>query len=93
MSRLEEIKNKISREGGYYSFIESLKDNSLNRSSVIAGALDKIIDKVCKEYAKEVAQASLEKASESGCDSLELYNSEYETLKKSITNESNIVLL
>lgn len=81
MSRLEEIlkNHEISFHYEDHYFIGYDKDD------------DFIND--LKSYAKECVKASLEKASESGCDSLELYNSEYETLKKSITNPENIVLL
>ena len=44
------------------------------------------------QYAREVSQASLEKAYGKACINLELYSYEYETLEQSINNPDNIVL-
>ena len=78
MSRLEEILQKYEDKNEMHFF-------QIDKETIIYPAV--------REYVKECIKASLEKASESGCDSLELYNSEYEKLKESITNPENIVIL
>lgn len=86
MKRLEEIKNEVAKEFGYSDFHNS----TFCRKTDV-----KICDEIAKRYAREVAQASLQKASEN----VALFNefSEFEFKhwidKESITNESNIVML
>ena len=73
---------------------EILKKSTENTLNINEDSpLHKAVLNAMKIYAEECVKASLEKASEKGCDSLELYNSEYETLKKAITNHENIILL
>ena len=98
MKTLEEIKNEFARELSYNSWSEFRMIN--NRNIVyIEGAMDE----VAKRYAKEVAIASLEKASESAkvnCNHEEIQKEFtdidsgylYFVDKSSITNEENIVL-
>lgn len=91
MNRLEEIKNEYLKSLGYRNYNHLVADIKSGKSPI-----EKLIlleDDISEKYATECVKASLEKASEKGCDSLELYNSEYETLKKAITNPENIILL
>ena len=92
MKTLEEIKNEFARELSYNSWSEFRMIN--NRNIIrIEGAMDEIT----KRYAKEVAIASLEKASENA--KLKTFSTKNLTDfskkmvdKNSITNEENIVL-
>ena len=98
MKTLEEIKNEIAIERAYDSWNELAFYN--NRNIVY---IELVMNDVAKRYAKEVAIASLEKASENA-----KVNCNHEEVKKeftdidsgylyfvdkhSITNEENIVL-
>ena len=92
MKTLEEIKNEFARELSYNSWSEFRMIN--NRNIIrIEGAMDEI----AKRYAKEVALASLEKASEDA--KLKTFSTKNLTDfskkmvdKNSITNKENIVL-
>ena len=92
MKTLEEIKNEFARELSYNSWSEFRMIN--NRNIIrIEGAMDK----VAKRYAKQVAIASLEKASENAkLKTLSTKNltdfSKKMVDKNSITNKENIVL-
>ena len=89
MKTLEEIKNEFARELSYNSWSEFRMIN--NRNIIrIEGAMDEI----AKRYAKEVAIASLEKASENISFETKEYNDRNFLLKNknSITNKENIVL-
>ena len=92
MKTLEEIKNEIAIERAYDSWNELAFWN--NRNIVY---IELIMDEVAKRYAKEVAIASLEKASENA--KLKTFSTKNLTDiskkmvdKSSITNEENIVL-
>ena len=92
MKTLEEIKNEIDIERAYDSWNELAFWN--NRNIVY---IELIMDEVAKRYAKEVAIASLEKASENA--KLKTFSTKNLTYfskkmvdKSSITNEENIVL-
>ena len=92
MKTLEEIKNEIAIERAYDSWNELAFWN--NRNIVY---IELIMDEVAKRYAKEVAIASLEKASEN--TKLKTFStknlidfSKKMVDKSSITNEENIVL-
>ena len=92
MKTLEEIKNEIAIERAYDSWNELAFCN--NRNIVY---IELIMDEVAKRYAKEVAIASLEKASENA--KLKTFSTKNLTDfskkmvdKSSITNEENIVL-
>lgn len=90
MKTLEEIKNEIAIERAYDSWNELAFWN--NRNIVY---IELIMDEVAKRYAKEVAIASLEKASENAKIKYTLdeeLNKNYLIDKFSITNEENIVL-
>ena len=98
MKTLEEIKNEFARELSYNSWSEFRMINNRNIIK-IEGAMDK----VAKRYAREVAIASLAKASEKAkinCNHEEI-KKEFTDIdsgylyfvdKSSITNEENIVL-
>ena len=90
-SKLEEIKNKIASASGYSTFEESLIDNSLNRSKVIAEAMNKIINQIAKEYALACIKATLEKTAENA----EVGNEEGLPYVEyaSIVDDDNIVIL
>ena len=92
MKTLEEIKNEVAIERAYDSWNDLAFWN--NRNIVY---IELIMDEVAKRYAKEVAIASLEKASENA--KLETFSTKNLTDfskkmvdKSSITNEENIVL-
>ncbi|MDV4026526.1 hypothetical protein CMT52_19550 [Elizabethkingia anophelis] len=80
MKRLEEIKNEVAKEFGYTDFYNSTFCGKTNV---------KICDEIAKRYAREVAQASLEKAAEVVSRN---YNDSYEC-KQDILNPKNISLL
>lgn len=94
MSRLEDIKNEYAKEFDYGDWISFINDQP-------SWGIEGHMNDVCKRYAKECSQASLEKASEKA----EIYipdgaymdcyvNPEnIEILKSSITNVENITLL
>ena len=99
MKRLEEIKNKYAIEKEYYSWDELLSDSP-------EYLIEKHYDKVTELYAREVAQASLQKAAENAlvqCENafeyLKVANGfsknghSFKANKESITNKSNITLL
>ena len=89
MSRLDEIMNEIVQEYGYKSFEKFDDKSTFNYNH----DTPKIIKNIALRYAKEVAIASLEIASENACNNLELYKSEYKQLTESITNPDNILML
>ena len=92
MKTLEEIKNEVAIERAYDSWSELAFWN--NRNIVY---IELVMNDVAKRYAKEVAIASLEKASENA--KLKTFStknlidfSKKMVDKSSITNEENIVL-
>ena len=92
MKTLEEIKNELAIEKAYDSWNEITFFN--NRNVVF---IELLMNEVAKRYAKEVAIASLEKASENA--KLKTFStknlidfSKKMVDKNSITNEENIVL-
>ena len=92
MKTLEEIKNEVAIEKAYDSWNEITFFN--NRNVVF---IELLMNEVAKRYAKEVAIASLEKASENA--KLKTFStknlidfSKKMVDKSSITNEENIVL-
>ncbi|HFK5596394.1 TPA: hypothetical protein ACG0AT_000941 [Elizabethkingia anophelis] len=84
MKTLEQIKNEVAIEFGYYDFHNS----TFCRKTDV-----KICDEISKRYAREVAQASLEKASESLVHFIDTYNADHSEIKLEITDEQNIVML
>ena len=104
MKTIEEIKNEISRDLGHESFKE-LFENAVKNLPIEKAFLkiNCIINEASLNYAKEVAIASLEKASENAkinCNHEEIKKEFtdvdsgylYFVDKSSITNEENIVL-
>ena len=92
MKTLEEIKNELAIEKAYDSWNEITLFN--NRNVVF---IELLMNEVAKRYAKEVAIASLKKASENA--KLKTFSTKNLTDfskkmvdKNSITNEENIVL-
>ena len=89
MKTLEEIKNELAIEKAYDSWNEITFFN--NRNVVF---IELLMNEVAKRYAKEVAIASLEKASENA--KIDILSAESKCVvaidKYSITNEENIVL-
>ena len=82
METLQEIKEKYAIEQGFpdwddlwHAHIYELLDFEI------------VMNEICIRAQK----AALEKAAEKGCDSLELFNSEYDILSKAITNEQNLI--
>ena len=90
MKTLEEIKNEVAIERAYDSWSELAFWN--NRNIVY---IELVMNDVAKRYAKEVAIASLEKASKKAKVKYTLdeeLNKHYLIDKSSITNVENIVL-
>ena len=90
MKTLEEIKNEVAIEKAYDSWNEITFFN--NRNVVF---IELLMNEVAKRYAKEVAIASLEKASKKAKVKYTLdeeLNKHYLIDKSSITNVENIVL-
>ena len=96
MKTLEEIKNEVAIEYSYESY-DDFKNLTRKINTDIVFIMDEFFNKVAKRYAKEVAIASLEKASENA--KLKTFStknlidfSKKMVDKNSITNEENIVL-
>ena len=96
MKTLEEIKNEVAIEYSYESY-DDFKNLTRKIDTDIVFVMDEFFNKVAKRYAKEVAIASLEKASENA--KLKTFStknlidfSKKMVDKNSITNEENIVL-
>ena len=96
MKTLEEIKNEVAIEYSYESY-DDFKNLTRKINTDIVFIMDEFFNKVAKRYAKEVAIASLEKASENAkLTTFSTKNlidfSKKMVDKSSITNEENIVL-
>ena len=91
MKTLEEIKNEVAIEYSYESY-DDFKNLTRKIDTDIVFVMDGFFNKVAKRYAKEVAIASLEKASENLKQAAGTFNSDFNSQKMSITNEENIVL-
>ena len=96
MKTLEEIKNEVAIEYSYESY-DDFKNLTRKIDTDIVFVMDGFFNKVAKRYAKEVAIASLEKASENA--KLKTFStknlidfSKKMVDKNSITNKENIVL-
>ena len=96
MKTLEEIKNEVAIEYSYESY-DDFKNLTRKIDTDIVFIMDGFFNKVAKRYAKEVAFASLEKASENA--KLKTFSTKNLTDfskkmvdKNSITNKENIVL-
>ena len=97
MKTLEEIKNEVAIEIGYENYNEYIKELCKNAEFYFVERINKLNNEIAKRYAKEVAIASLEKASENA--KLKTFSTKNLTDfskkmvdKSSITNEENIVL-
>ena len=103
MKILEEIKNEVAIENGFENYDNLISDygeknpNWYDYGKKHPNNFDKYFDEIAKRYAKEVAIASLEKASENA--KLKTFSTKNLTDfskkmvdKSSITNEENIVL-
>ena len=96
MKTLEEIKNEVAIEYSYESY-DDFKNLTRKIDTDIVFVMDGFFNKVAKRYAKEVAIASLEKASENAktkhFSTKNLIDFSKKMVdKNSITNEENIVL-
>ena len=96
MKTLEEIKNEVAIEYSYESY-DDFKNLTRKIDTDIIFVMDVFFNKVAKRYAKEVAIASLEKASENAkTKHFSTKNmvdfSKIVVDKSSITNVENIVL-
>jgi len=88
MSRLEEIKEKYAVQQGVDSWKELWFDTTNFKQA------NERVDELVKMYAKEVVQASLEKASEKAkITTVNAIHKWQGVDKESITNPENIVLL
>ena len=93
MKTLEEIKNEVAIKNGFENYDNLISDYGKKHPN----NFDKYFDEIAKRYSKEVAIASLEKASENA--KLKTFSTKNLTDfskkmvdKSSITNEENIVL-
>ena len=91
MKTLEEIKNEVAIEYSYESY-DDFKNLTRKIDTDIVFVMDGFFNKVAKRYAKEVAIASLEKASENARTRINDESTSIIVDKSSITNEENIVL-
>ena len=94
MKTLEEIKNEVAIEYSYVSYYD-FKNLTRKINTDIVFIMDEFFNEVAKRYAKEVAIASLEKASENAKVKYTLdeeLNKHYLIDKSSIINVENIVL-
>ena len=94
MKTLEEIKDKVAQQRGFSNYKEFCQLTRKIDTDIIF-VMDGFFNKVAKRYAKEVAIASLEKASENAKIKYTLdeeLNKYYLIDKSSITNVENIVL-
>ena len=96
MKTLEEIKNEVAIEYSYKSY-DDFKNLTRKIDTDIIFVMDGFFNKVAKRFAKEVAIASLEKASENAkTKHFSTKNmidfSKIVVDKSSITNVENIVL-
>ena len=96
MKTLEEIKNEVAIEYSYESY-DDFKNLTRKIDTDIVFVMDGFFNKVAKRYAKEVAIASLEKASENAkTKHFSTKNmvdfSKIVVDKSSIINEENIIL-
>ncbi|MCT4054979.1 hypothetical protein [Elizabethkingia anophelis] len=110
MKRLEDIKNEYALELSEvykrtFTNWNEMLDTDFERGTGVSKVYDieQLMDEVAKRYAREVAQASLEKAAENAelgvvkCEDCKCQSNfctdNIGILKESITNESNIILL
>ena len=82
METLETLKNNYAQEHGYEDWVDLAIHHELK-----ADRLDQHWTEICIRAQKE----ALENAEENACNSLELYNYEYDTLSKAITNPENLI--
>ncbi|WP_407498836.1 hypothetical protein [Elizabethkingia anophelis] len=85
MKRLEEIKNEVAEELGH--------GNWSNMIHLYGSVQTSIVDLVAKLYAREVAQASLQKAAENLVQAPFSFNSDFNSQKIAIKNPKNITIL
>ena len=87
MKRLEEIKNEIAIKHHYGYWVDLVSQNDML-------TIDKYHNEAIHQYAREVAQASLDKAAENAATIFTNHEqTRSEVYKPSITHESNIVML
>ena len=79
---LQNLKNNYAQEQGYKDW-ENLQFDTLSEGEEMEDHMDEICIRAQK--------AALENAEENACNSLELYNYEYDTLSKAITNPENLI--
>ena len=91
MKTLEEIKDKVAQQYGFSNYKEFCQLTRKIDTDIVF-VMDGFFNKVAKRYAKEVAIASLEKASNNLRQASGSFNSDFNSQKMSITNEENIVL-
>ena len=90
MKTLEEIKNEVAIEYSYVSYYD-FKNLTRKINTDIVFIMDEFFNKVAKRYAKEVAIASLEKASENARTRINDESTSIIVDKSSIINENNII--
>lgn len=84
MKTLETLKNTYAKEQGYEDWKELRKELYGDMPEL---RIEAYMDEICIRAQKE----ALENAEDNACNSLELYNYEYETLSKAITNPENLI--
>ena len=93
MKTIEEIKNEISKDLGHENFKE-LFENAVKNLPIEKAFLkiNCIINEASLNYAKEVAIATLEKASNNLRQASGSFNYDFYSQKRSITDKENIIL-
>lgn len=89
----DECNKKLEEKKAMSKRLEELYEKMVDEAPfVFPESNRKYVYELAEIYAREVAQASLEKAYGKACINLELCSYEYEALEQSITNPDNIVL-
>ena len=89
----DECNKKLEAKKSMSKRLEELYEKMVDEAPfVFPESNRKYVYELAEIYAREVAQASLEKAYGKACINLELCSYEYESLEQSITNPDNIVL-
>ena len=90
----DECNKKLEAKKAMSKRLEELYEKMVDEAPfVFPESNRKYVYELAEIYAREAAQASLEKAYGKACINLELCSYEYEALEQSITNPDNIVML
>ncbi|MDV3674472.1 hypothetical protein CMU30_13905 [Elizabethkingia anophelis] len=100
MKRLEDIKNEYALELSEvykrtFTNWNEMLDTDFERGTGVSKVYDieQLMDEVAKRYAREVAQASLQKAADNLVQAPFSFNSDFNSQKIAIRSPKNITLL